>query len=95
MDREADILKDRIEVATFKGRRIDAREGVGCGEDEEQERRANQTLHRQDIGTQRCRQIRTEPRHQSPEKGENQNPEQHRALVVSPNPGDLVEDRLH
>ena len=46
------------------------------------------------LAAQRRRQVAAEQRHQRAEEGQDQHPEQHRAFVVAPGAGDLVEHRL-
>ena len=89
MDREADILKDRIEILTLERHRKDAREGIGGQKDEGEKGRQNPGLHRKDIGLQARGQIAPKGCDQRAEKGENQHPEQHRAFVIAPDARDL------
>ena len=55
---------------------------------------AIQRLHRQHQRLQPVRQVAAEGRDQRAEQRQDQHPEQHRALVVAPDAGDLVEERL-
>lgn len=94
MDGEADILKDRVEIAAFHGSRENAGEGIGRENDECEKGGANPALHGQNIGTQRFRQIAGKGCNQRAEKGEDEHPEQHGAFMIAPDTGDLVEKRL-
>ena len=58
------------------------------------ERRRDPGLHGQHVGLQRRRQIAAEQRDHRAEQREDQHPQQHRAFVVPPHAGDLVEQRL-
>ncbi len=94
MDGEAGILQNRIQVAALERRIDDAQERVRSGENEQIEGNRNQGLHAQHVGAQTGRQIAAEQRDQSSEHAEDEDPQQHRALMVSPHAGDLVDQRL-
>ena len=94
MDGEADILQHRVEVLPFDRRRIEAGERVRRGQDEQQEGGADPALHGEHVGAQRGRQVAPEHRDQRAEEGEDQHPQQHRALMVAPGSGDLEQHRL-
>jgi hypothetical protein len=51
-------------------------------------------MHRQGAGLERGRQVRAEPGRPGPEERQDQNPKQQRALMVPPDAGDLVDQRL-
>ena len=93
MHREADVLQDRIEIAAF-GRCVhDPRKRVRCGEDEQIEGAGDPGLHGEHIRLQARRQIGAEQRDQRAEQREDQHPQEHGALVVSPDAGELVDER--
>ena len=95
MEGEAGILEDGVEIATFDGRLIEAQERVR-GEDHESEKRdRDHRLYGERAGLERRRQMAAEGGNRAAEQREDQDPEQQRALVVSPHAGDLVEQRLH
>ena len=84
MDGEAEILQDRVEVAAFERRVRQARERVGGDEDEQIEGAGDPRLHRQHMRLQRRRQIAAEGGDKRAEQRQDQHPQEHRALVVSP-----------
>jgi len=94
MDREADILQDRVQIPPFDGCRDKARERVGRQQDEQQENRGNPSLDGQHQGPQFRRQIAAEGRHQRAKKRQDQNPQQHGALMIAPYARNLVQHRL-
>jgi hypothetical protein len=69
-------------------------EGVGGEQQKGQKRDADQALDAERAGVQARRQVAPECRQRRPEERQDQHPEQHGALVVSPDAGDLVEQRL-
>ena len=95
MHREADVLQHRIEVAPLDRRGGEPRERVGGHQDEEIEGGRDPGLHREHAGAQRQRQIVAEQRDHGAEQRQDRHPQQHRAFVVPPHAGDLVEQRLH
>ena len=94
MDREPDVLEDRVQVLALERRRLEAGEGVRGQKDEEQEGGADPALHGEDAGAERARQVRPEAGDERAEEGEDQHPQKHRAFVVAPHAGDLEEQRL-
>ena len=94
MDGEAEVLQDRIEVTAFDRRRRKPGEGIGRGKDEQEEGGADGALHGEHIGTQGRRQIAAEDGNERAEEGEDEHPQQHRAFVIAPGAGDLVDHRL-
>ena len=70
------------------------RNGIGGEDDEEQEGDGDDGLHGQHVGAQRRRQVAPNSATAAAEQGEDQHPQQHRAFVVPPHAGDLVEQRL-
>jgi hypothetical protein len=94
MDGEAEVLEHRIEVGAFDRRDRDAGERVGGEEDEQEECRTDPALHGQDQRLQPLRQVRPERRDDRAEQRQDEHPEEHRALVVPPDAGELVEERL-
>ena len=77
MDREADILKDRIEIAALHRSRKNAGERVRSEHNECQKCDTDPALHGKDIGAQCFRQIARKCSDQRTEKGENEHPQQH------------------
>ena len=94
MDREAGILQDRIEVAALERRVGEARERIRCCEDEQQERRTDPALHAECAGAQCLRHDAREQRDRGPAERQDENPQKHRAFVISPNATDFVDERL-
>ena len=94
VDREAGILQQRVEVVALQRRRDHAAERVRGRDDEQHEHRGDQALHAQRVGAQPRRHGIPRHRHAGAEQGEDQDPEEHRALVVPPDAGDLVDQRL-
>ncbi len=77
MDREADILKDRIEITALHRSRKNTGKRIGGEDDERQKRYPDPALHGEDIGAQRFRQVAGKSRDQRTEEGENEHPQQH------------------
>ncbi len=94
MDGEAEILQHRVEIAALDRRRIEPDERIGRRQDEQEEGGADGALHGQHIGSQRRRKVGAEDGDQRAEEGQDQHPEQHRAFVIAPGSGDLVDQRL-
>jgi hypothetical protein len=94
MHREADILQHRIEIAALERRLRQPQERIRGHQDEQIERRSDPALHRQHMRAQRQRQIIAEGGDEPAEQCEDRHPQQHRAFVVSPHAGDLVEQRF-
>ena len=94
MDREAGVLQDRIEVAALQRRHGDPQERVRGRENEEIERGRDPCLHGKDVGLEPGRQVPAEDRDQGAEHAEDEDPQHHRAFVVPPHAGDLVDERL-
>jgi hypothetical protein len=86
-------LQDRIEVAALVRCLRQPQERIRGGENEQVERRGDPRLHRQHVGFKGGRQVAAEGRDQRAEQREDQHPEQHRALVVAPHAGELVDQR--
>jgi len=63
MDRQPDVLQDRIEIITFHGRGVEPQERVGGQQNEQQECNGDPGLNREHIGFQRVGQIAPEQRH--------------------------------
>ena len=93
MDGEPDVLQDGIEVAALDRRRRQAQERIGRGEDEENEGKRDPALNGEDQCLQPVGQVGAEGRDKRAEQRQDQNPEEHGALVVPPHAGDLVEQR--
>ena len=94
MDREAGVLQDGIEVASLEWRRRQPLERVRGQENEGEEGETDQALNGERVGAQPARQRAAEQGDQRAEDRQNENPQQHRAFVVPPYAGDLV-DRGH
>ena len=93
MDGEADVLQHRIEVAAFERRGIEAQERVRRRQDEEVERGGDPGLHREHGRLEGRRDVVAEQRDEGAEQGEDEHPQQHRAFVVAPGAGELVDQR--
>ncbi len=91
---EARVLQQRIEIVAVEGRVDETRERVRGEQEEAEEGRGDGGLDRQDPGAQGRRQVAAPPGDHGAEKRQDQHPEQHRALVVAPGSGDLVEHRF-
>ena len=94
MHGETDILQHRIEVAALDRRIGDAQERVRGDQDEQIEGAGDPGLHRQHMGAQRQRQVIAERRDQAAEQRQDRDPQQHRAFMIAPDAGDLVDQRL-
>ena len=94
MNGEAEILQHGIQLPAFDRGGHEAREWIRSCQDEKEEDRADQALHGQNIGFQRGRKICAEAGDQGAEKGQDQYPQEHGALVIAPGSGDPVEKRL-
>ncbi len=94
MHREADILQQRIEITALDRRIGNANKGIRGDQDEQIERRRDPGLHRQHVRAQRQRQVVAEDSDQSAEQCKDQHPQQHRAFVIAPDAGELVDQRL-
>ena len=70
------------------------RERVRGEQDEQIEGAGHPGLHRQHMGAQRQRQIVAERGDQAAEQRQDRHPEQHRSFVVTPDAGDLVDQRF-
>src|SRR5690606_22405347 len=94
MNREADVLQQRIEILTFERRGFDPNEGVGRDKQVQKKCDGDPGLHRQYVGLEPLRKIAPEQRDRRAEYDENESPQEHRALVVPPYAGDLVDERF-
>ena len=94
MEGEAGVLQQRVQVAPVRRRREDAREGIRGQDGEGEEADGDPGLHAQHARAQGRRQVAPEARDRGAEQRQDQDPEQHRAFVVPPDAGDLVEHRL-
>ena len=94
MEGEAGVLQQRVEIAPVERRGIEPEERVGGGEDEDQEAEPDERLNGQHPGAEGGRQVAPEGRHGGAVDREDPDPEQHRALVIAPGAGELVEERL-
>ena len=94
MNGEAGILQDRVEIAAFERRLGNAQERIRGDQNEQNERNRDPGLHGEHVGLEASRQIVAEQRHQRAEQAEDEDPQQHRALVVTRHAGNLVDERL-
>ena len=95
MDREPDVLQHRVEVVALDRRRHRAAaNGLDVNRMKSEEGGSDPALHREHQRLEPVRQVAAEGRDQRTEQRQDQDPEEHRALVVPPHAGDLVEERL-
>ncbi len=94
MEGEAGVLQQRVQVVAVQRRREDALEGIGGEEGKGQEADRDHGLDRQHPRLEPRGQVAAEGRHRAAEQRQDQDPQQHGALVVPPDAGDLVEQRL-
>ncbi len=94
VDREAEILQDRVEVLPLPRRRDQTPERIRGQQREGEEGDADTALRRERAGPQLRRQRTPRQCDQRAEQHEDEDPEQHRALVVPPDRGQLVDQRL-
>ncbi|MCY1246804.1 hypothetical protein D9M72_600760 [compost metagenome] len=94
MNGEADILEDRVQVLAFTRRRDQPRKRIGRQQNEERKGHRDPGLDRKHIRLQRFRQVAPEGCDQCREERQDQQPQQHRSLVVPPHTRDLVDQRL-
>ena len=52
MEGERRVLQHRVQPLPVEGRRVEPREGIGRGDDEEEEGRGDRALHGEHIGLQ-------------------------------------------
>src|SRR5882724_8071010 len=81
VNRQRRILQDRIQVAAVGGGRVQAQEGIGGGEREQQEPEADESEHAQHARREARRQTRGPDGHRYGPGGKQQDPQQERALV--------------
>ena len=91
---ERRVLKDRVQPLSVEGGRVDADERIGGRDDEKEKGRRDRALHRKHVGLELPRQIGAIGRDARAEQREDQDPQHHRTLVVSPHARDFVEQRL-
>ena len=94
MEGETGVLENGIEVVALDRRRIKPDERVCREQHEAQERRTDHALNGERARLERRREAAPQGRDEKAEAREDQRPQQHRAFVVPPQPGDLVEHRL-
>ena len=94
MHREPGVLQDRIEIAAFERRLREPRERIRRGQHEQLECSGDPRLHGERRRFQRRGQIAAEAGNQRAEQRQHQHPQQHRAFMVSPHAGDLVDQRF-
>ena len=93
MESEAGILQNRVEVAAFERRIDNPQERIRGREDEKLKGGGDPGLHGKGIGFQLHRQITAEGGNQRAEQGEDEDPQHHRAFVVSPDAGEAIHQR--
>jgi hypothetical protein len=93
MDGHAGILQQGIQVAAVRRRRQQALEGVRGQQQEQDEADGDQAHHAECIGHGRQGQALAEGGHGNGPQRQDENPEQHRALVPAPDRRHLVEGR--
>ena len=94
MEGEAWILQKRIEARALKRGGVEAQERVGREQQEGEKADADQPLDTQHAGAQTGRQVAPEPGDHKAEQCEDQNPQQHRSFMISPDARHLVEHRF-
>ena len=94
MDREAGVLQNRIEVSALEGRGREPLERVRGQENEGEKGQTDQALNGERVGAKLHRQRAAKQSDERAEDRQNENPQEHRAFVVPPDAGDLV-DRGH
>jgi hypothetical protein len=75
MDREAEVLQDRIEIAPLERRRHDAQERVRSDQNEQIERNRDPGLHRQHRRLEARWHVAPERGHQRTEHGQDEHPQ--------------------
>ena len=94
MKGEPGVLQQRIEPAPLKRRRVEALKGIGGGEHEEEKAARDHRLHAEHARLEAPGQAAAEKGHEGGKKAQNQHPQNERALMIAPHPGDLVQQRL-
>ena len=93
MEGQPRVLEQWVEIGAVQRRRRQPREGIGGGRQKQQKADPDQPLHPQHTGPQRRRQGHTEKGDGGAEQSQDQHPQQHRALVIAPDAGHLVQHR--
>ena len=91
---EAGVLQQRVETLALGRRRGKPDERVGGEQDKGEESRRHQPMHGEHPCPERRGEVATEARDHGAEEGQDQHPQHHRALVVRPDAGNLVDQRL-
>ncbi len=94
MDGEPRILQNWIEIPALDRSIRNSGKGIGGQQNEQDKGRGNPGLHSQNGCGQIFRHAAREQGDQSAEQDEDENPQKHRAFVVSPHTGYLVDERL-
>ena len=94
MHGEADVLQHGVEVPALDRRIGQPQERIRGQQDEEIESAGDPGLHREHARAQRQRQIVAERRDHAAEQGKDRDPQDHGALVIAPDAGDLVDQRF-
>ena len=88
------VLQNGVQAVAFDGGGIEPRKGVGGEHNKQQEGKADGALHGKHAGFQGGRQVFAKQRHGSAKHRQNENPQNHGALMVSPHAGDFIKQRL-
>ncbi len=91
---EAGVLQERVEVVAVDRRVREAEERVRGEQDEAEEGDGDRRLDAEDAGAEGGGQVAAPPGDHGAEEGQDEHPEQHRALVVAPGAGEPVDQRL-
>ena len=93
MDDETRVLQQRVEIAAVGGRRKESFKGVGAGERKQQKASGDQPHHTQHAERKSVREFAAQQRNGEYPSPQHQHPQQQRALVASPNCGQLIVQR--
>ena len=93
MNGERGVLQQRVHALALHRRRPDAGEGIGGGYRKEKKPGGDRAEHADHPGAERARQVAPESGDGAAAKRQHQAPEEDRAVVVPPRPGDPVEER--
>ena len=94
MERQAGILQQRIEAFAVKRRRHQAIERIRRQDHKEQKANGNHGLDRERPRLQPGWQVAPETSDNCTEQSQDQDPEQHRSFVITPDTADLVDHRF-
>ena len=94
MKGEARVLQQRVQILPVHWRDSQPQEGVRGEQKKSQKGHPDHALHGQHTGPQGGRKVAAKPGHAGAVERQDQHPEQKRALVVPPDAGNLVDQRL-